>query len=387
MIDYLRRHLAARLFLSYIAIILVGLFVLVVASQFVLPSSFERHMLRMMSAPGILPVRPAWRMLTGQNPALAEIRSQLFVDYRAGFNDALIIAGTVALMVALILSFYLSRGVTGPVQAMSLASERIAAGHYEERVHVTGQDELSRLATRFNEMAGRLDEVESMRRRLLADISHELRTPLTSIQGSLEGLMDGVLPASTETYQQIHSEAQRLNRLVNDLQELSRVEARAFQLERGSVDVAGLITTVLKRLSPMAASRRVQLTVASLQELPSLYADEDRLLQVLSNITSNAINYTPAGGNITLSARRVANDVEIEVTDTGAGIAPEHLPRIFDRFYRIDKSRSRQAGGSGIGLTIARALVEAHGGRIWAQSLGEGKGSTFVVVLPLNADS
>jgi two-component system sensor histidine kinase BaeS len=387
MIDYLRRHLAARLFLSYIAIILVGLFVLVVASQFVLPSSFERHMLRMMSAPGILPVRPAWRMLTGQNPALAEIRSQLFVDYRAGFNDALIIAGTVALMVALILSFYLSRGVTGPVQAMSLASERIAAGHYEERVHVTGQDELSRLATRFNEMAGRLDEVESMRRRLLADISHELRTPLTSIQGSLEGLMDGVLPASTETYQQIHSEAQRLNRLVNDLQELSRVEARAFQLERGSVDVAGLITTVLKRLSPMAASRRVQLTVASLQELPSLYADEDRLLQVLSNITSNAINYTPAGGNITLSARRVANDVEIEVTDKGAGIAPEHLPRIFDRFYRIDKSRSRQAGGSGIGLTIARALVEAHGGRIWAQSLGEGKGSTFVVVLPLNADS
>ena len=224
MFDYIRRHLAARLFLSYSAVILVGLFVLVAASQLTLRSSFNRHMLRMMGAPGILPVGQALRMMVGPGLGLAQARAQLFIDYRAGFNDALIVAGGAALVAAMILSLYLSRGVTGPVKAISLASERIAAGQYQERVHIDGQDELSQLAEAFNEMAHRLDEVESMRRTLIADISHELRTPLTSIQGSLEGLMDGVLPPTPETYRQIRAESQRLNRLVDDLQELSRVE-------------------------------------------------------------------------------------------------------------------------------------------------------------------
>lgn len=383
MLNYFRRHLAARLFLSYLAIILVGLAVLIAASQFALPSSFDRHMLRMMGAPGILPVGPGWHMMGGPNPGVFEARAQLFIDYRAGFNDALFVAGGVALIVALILSFYLSRGVTGPVKAMSAASERIAAGQYQERVHVAGQDELSQLAARFNEMAGKLDEVEGMRRRLIADVSHELRTPLTSIQGSLEGLIDGVLPATKATYEEIHSEAQRLNRLVNDLQELSRVESAAFQLERRPVDMVGLVRTVLKRLAPAAAARGVVLRPDPLPELPSIYGDEDRLLQVLSNIVSNALSYTSEGGTVTLSARRVADEVQIAIRDSGVGIAPEHLPRIFDRFYRVDESRSRQAGGSGIGLTIAHALVEAHGGRIWAESPGVEKGSTFTVALPV----
>ena len=244
MLNYIRRHLAARLFLSYFAIILVGLFVLVVASQFALRSSFDRHVLRMMGAPGLLPVRQGMRiMMAGQNLALAQTRAQLFVDYRAGFNDALMIAGGAALFAALVLSFYLSRGVTEPVKAMSLASERIAAGQYQERVRVDGEDELAQLGVRFNDMAGKLAEVESMRRRLIADVSHELRTPLTSIQGSLEGLVDGVLPGTPDTYLQIHAEAQRLNRLVNDLQELSRVESHAFELEHQPVDVEGLIRT------------------------------------------------------------------------------------------------------------------------------------------------
>ncbi len=384
MLDYIRRHLAARLFLSYLAIILVGLLVLGTASQLALRSSFNRHMLRMMGAPGILPVGQALRMMVRPDLALAEARAQLFIDYRAGFNDALIVAGGAALVAAMILSLYLSQGVTGPVKAISLASERIAAGQYQERVQVDGQDELSQLAVTFNEMARRLDEVESMRRRLIADVSHELRTPLTSIQGSLEGLVDGVLPATPETYQQIHAEAQRLNRLVDDLQELSRVESRAFELDHQPVDVSTLINTVLKRMSSVAAGRGVELRSDSIPPLPAILGDEDRLLQVLSNITANALNYTPQGGTVTLSARRVADEVHIAVHDTGVGISAEHLPRIFDRFYRIDKSRSRQGGGSGIGLTIARALVEAHAGRIWAESPGEGRGSTFTVALPFN---
>jgi histidine kinase len=382
MLDSVRSHLGAKIFLSYLAIIVVGLLVLTAGSQFALPSSFDRHMLRMM---GAMPrLTPGMGMRLGQPaPGDLDSRAQFFLDYRASFNDALKVAGAAALSAALLLSLFLSRSVTEPVQAVSRAAQRIAAGHYDERVPVRGADELSQLASRFNDMAAKLDEVESMRRRLIADVSHELRTPLTAIQGSLEGLIDGVLPASVETYEQIHTEAQRLKRLVDDLQDLSRVEAQAFELQRRPVDVPSLAHTVIKRLAPVATSRGIRLELEPLPELPRLAGDEDRLLQVLSNLTSNALQYTPAGGTVALSARRAAGEVHISVRDTGVGIAPEHMPRIFDRFYRIDTSRSRQAGGgSGIGLTIARALAEAHGGRIWVESGGQGQGSKFTVALP-----
>ena len=223
-----------------------------------------------------------------------------------------------------------------------------------------------------------------MRRRLIGDVSHELRTPLTAIKGSMEGLMDGVLPATQETYQQIHAEADRLNRLVDDLQELSRVEAHAYELDIRPVDVSALVQTVTKRLAPQAESKRISLDLDLAPDLPRVLADEDRAVQVLTNLTGNALQYTPEDGRMTIAAERMNNEVQISVRDTGIGIPPEHLPHIFDRFYRADKSRSRRAGGgSGIGLTIARALVEAHGGRIWVESAGEGQGSTFTFTLPI----
>ncbi|MEW6403902.1 MAG: ATP-binding protein [Chloroflexota bacterium] len=224
-------------------------------------------------------------------------------------------------------------------------------------------------------MAEKLNHIESMRRRLIGDVSHELRTPLTAIKGSMEALMDGVLPAANETYQQIHAEADRLNRLVDDLQELSRVEARAYELDVRSVDVSTLLRT--------AESKRITLDIQLAPDLARILADEDRAIQVLTNLTGNALQYTSEGGSITISAKRFNNEVQISVRDTGIGIPPEHLSHIFDRFYRVDKSRSRQSGGgSGIGLTIAHALVEAHGGRIWVASEGEGQGSTFTFTLP-----
>ena len=384
MIDYIRSHMAAKLFLSYLAIILVGLGVLIAASQAALPSSFERHMLRMMTSPGSVPGGQGWRMMGSPNAGAGDVRAQLFIDYRAGFNDALKIAGAAALGVALVLSLILSRGITGQLHAMSAAAERIADGRYQDRVAVSGTDELAQLASRFNDMAGKLDAVESMRRQLIADVSHELRTPLSAIQGSMEGLIDGVLPASADTYAEIHTEAQRLNRLVDDLQELSRVEAPAFELQRQPVDVSALAISAIKRLAPAAASRGIILKSELPPGLPKLLGDEDRLLQVLSNLIHNALQYTPTGGTVTLSARSLGGEMHVSVSDTGAGISSEHLPRIFDRFYRIDGSRSRQSGGgSGIGLTIARALVEAHGGRIWAESGGAGQGSTFTFALPI----
>ena len=223
-----------------------------------------------------------------------------------------------------------------------------------------------------------------MRRRLIGDVSHELRTPLTAIKGSMEGLIDGMLPATKETYQEIHVEADRLNRLVDDLQELSRVESRAYSLDVKSVDVSSLVQTVIKRLANQAESKHIGLNVQVPPHLPQVSADEDRALQVLTNLTGNALQYTPEGGQVILAAQLMGDQVQISVRDNGAGIPAEHLAHIFDRFYRVDKSRSRQAGGgSGIGLTIARALVEAQGGRIWAESAGDGQGSTFYFTLPL----
>jgi histidine kinase len=380
MIDYVRGHLGAKLFLSYLAIILVGLAVLTVAGQFALPSSFNRHMLGMMGTQG-------GGLGPGMGPGPlgaggAQLRSQLYMDYRAGFNDALLVAGLAALLVALALSFFFSRSVTSPVRTMSLASQRIADGHYDERVPVRGSDELSELASRFNRMAERLDQVETLRRQLIGDVSHELRTPLTAIQGSMEGLMDGVLPATSETFQQLQGEAERLNRLVDDLQELSRVEGRANSLRLEPVELAPLVNRVTKSLVAQAASRHVSLSVQIADDLPRALADQDRLVQVLTNLTANGLQYTPAGGTVTITAKPANRELQVSVRDTGIGIPPEHLAHVFDRFYRVDKSRSRQAGGgSGIGLTIARALMEAHGGRIWVESEGEGRGSTFSFTL------
>lgn len=378
--NYIRGHLGAKLLLSYLAIVLVGVTVLIVASQFVLPTTFNRHMagMGMMMGNG---------MMGGQAQGYgsnANAMSQLYIDFRASFNEALLYAALAAMIAAVTLSLYLSRSVVAPVSAMSLATQRIADGRYDERVQVQGKDELAELAVRFNQMAEKLDQVESMRRRLIGDVSHELRTPLTAIKGSMEGLMDGVLPATEETFQQIHAEAGRLNRLVDDLQELSRVESRAYQLDIRPLDVSSLVRTVTKRLASQAESKHITLSVELATNLPHILADEDRAVQVLTNLTGNALQYTPENSRIILSARQSNNEIQISVRDTGIGIPAEHLSHIFDRFYRVDKSRSRHAGGgSGIGLTIARAVVEAQGGRIWAESAGEGQGSVVSFTLPI----
>jgi signal transduction histidine kinase len=372
MANYFRRHLGVKILFSYLVIIVLGVTVLILASQFILPAAFNRHM-------GMMDGGMMNSMTGGQNSM-----PQLYVDFRASFNEALIYAALAATAAALALSVLFSRSVVAPVLAMSRATQRIADGRYDERLQANGEDELAQLALRFNQMAEKLNQIESMRRRLIGDVSHELRTPLTAIKGSMEGLMDGILPANDATFQQIHAEADRLNRLVDDLQELSRVEARAHQLDIRPLDVASLMRTVTKRLAPQAESKRITLDSELPSNLPQILADEDRAIQVLTNLTGNALQYTPEGGKITISAKRLNGEVQISIHDTGIGIPREHLSHIFDRFYRVDKSRSRQAGGgSGIGLTIARALVEAHSGRLWVDSAGGGQGSTFTFTLPV----
>ena len=375
MIDTIRRRLAVKLFIAFLAVILIGMIVLAVAIQFTAPTAFNRHMNGMGQGMG----QGQQGQGTGQG-----MMQDLYNEFRNGVNEALAVASVAAVIVAVGVSLALSRRVVAPLQEMTSASRRIAEGKYDERVVVKSVDELGQLGESFNQMAAELEQVESMRRQLIGDVSHELRTPLTAIKGSMEGLVDGVLPANAETYQQIHAEADRLSRLVDDLQELSRVEAHAYPLDLREADIAALVETTIKRLTPNARAKRITLTSSLPRELPRLLADEDRLGQILLNLTANSIQYTNEGGAVTISAERKNGEIQITVTDTGVGIPPEHLAHIFTRFYRVDKSRSRASGGgSGIGLTIARHLVEAHGGRIWAESAGEGKGSRFVFTLPL----
>jgi histidine kinase len=360
--------------LSFLTIILVGVVVLVAASQFILPTAFNRHMGGMMNG-------GMGMGMSGQGFGNSDTMTQLYADFRSSFNEALAYAASAATIVAVALSLLLSRSVIAPLRAMSLATQRIADGRYDERVQVRGSDELAQLAGRFNQMAHNLDEVEKMRLQLIGDVSHELRTPLTSIKGCMEGLVDGLLPAIPETFNQIHQEANRLSRLVDDLQELSRVEARAYSLDIHPAGLASLVQTTVKRLSPQANAKHIEIHPNLPADLPQVLADEDRITQVLTNLLDNAIAYTPEGGSVTIGAAQAENEIQISVADTGPGIPAEHLPHIFERFYRADKSRTRRAGGgSGIGLTIARHLVEAHGGRIWAQST-EGQGSKLTFTL------
>jgi histidine kinase len=381
MIETIRRHLGVKLFLSYLAVILVGMVVLISTNQFALPGVLNRHLGAMngMMEPG--------GMMSGQGGMQGAGRGsgfgpELYLAFRASFNEALAWSALAAVASALLVSVLLSRSVNAPVRAMMSASQRIAEGHYNERVQARGADELAQLAGRFNTMAAKLEQVETMRRQLIGDVTHELRTPLTTIKGSMEGLMDGVLPTNDETFGQIYQEADRLARLVDDLQELSRVEADAFRLDLRSASVAGLVDAALARLERQFEEKGVKLTSSLPAGLPPVQVDEDRIGQVLLNLIGNALQYTSAGGRAEVSAARRGDEIEVSVADTGLGIPAEHLPHIFDRFYRVDRSRSRRAGGgSGIGLTIAKRLVEAHGGRIWAESAGEGKGSKFTFTL------
>ena len=373
--NYIRERLSAKLFLANLAVILVGVVILAITIQLTVPVAFNSHLGMMANMDN--------GMGMGQGQGQGYGRT-LFESFRASMFQSLGYAVTASVLAALLVSWFLSRRIVAPVQTLSAASQSIAEGHYDERVQVNGADEIAQLATRFNQMATQLEQVESMRRQLIGDVTHELRTPLTSIKGYMEGLVDGVLPSTPEIFNQIHREADRLSRLVDDLQELSRVEAKAYSLDVHSVTVSSLVQTTIKRLSPQARDKRIALRSNLPADLPLLLVDEDRITQVLVNLVANAIQYTPEGGDVTISAGRQADEIHISVTDTGIGIPAEHIDNLFTRFYRVDKSRSRNAGGgSGIGLTIARHLIEAHGGRIWAESNGDGQGSTFTFSLKI----
>lgn len=376
MLAAFRRSLGLKLFAAHLVVIIVGVIVLASAAQLAAPSAFQHHMASMQ------------QMMGGSGMMGTSINEELDFNFRAGVREALGIAAGAAGIAAVVVSIFVTRQVVTPIQGMMQASQRIAAGHYEERVDVPGNlerdelDELARLALSFNQMTAQLQKTEDMRRRLIGDVAHELRTPLTTIKGTAEGLIDGVLPSDAEVFHHIYREADRLERLVHDLQELSRVEAGAYELIRQPLSIQALVDDTVKRLARQFEEKGVRLNASIPLELPLVRADEDRTMQILLNLVGNALQYTPAGGKVTISAQRERDQIAVSIHDTGIGISAEHLPHLFTRFYRVDKSRSRAGGGSGIGLTIARYLVEAHGGSIHVESSGTGQGSTFTFTLP-----
>lgn len=360
------RRLFPKLLLAFLLVITAGAVVVWATAWGLAPLAFSEHLATM----------------AGRLGRDAELVQELFAGFQQAVGGAVLLAVAASVLVAFAVAAFVARRIVEPVELMRQAARRIASGRYEERVPVQSADELGELAEQFNRMAASLQRLERLRRDLVADVAHELRTPLTGLSGSLEGLLDGVLEPTPELLARMRREVRRLERLVEDLQELSRVEAGQLSLRRRPVSVGESLEPVLARLGPQFREKGVQLVVEVPRSLPRVLADPDRIGQVLTNLLGNALQYTPAGGRVVVRAWATEGEVAVSVADTGIGIPSEHLPFVFDRFYRVDRSRSRAGGGAGIGLTIAKGLVELHGGRIWAESPGAGQGSTFTFTLP-----
>ncbi|GAA2838249.1 sensor histidine kinase [Crossiella cryophila] len=296
---------------------------------------------------------------------------------------ALLAAAGVAL-VATLGMWLVSRRVLRPVGALRAASTRLGAGDLAERVPVRGDDEIAELAGAFNRMADSLQRSEERQRRMIADIAHELRTPLANIRGYLEALKDGVLPPDRALFASLHEEALLQQRLIEDIQLLALADAGSLAYERGPVDLGEVVAATRTGFQAVATAAEVALVSTVDDPAPVVDGDPNRLRQVLGNLVSNAIRATPAGGRVTLTARIEGAEAVLTVSDTGSGIHAADLPFVFDRFWRADDARARATGGSGLGLSIAREIVTAHGGVITAESPG---GARFTVCLPRSASS
>jgi two-component system, OmpR family, sensor histidine kinase BaeS len=291
--------------------------------------------------------------------------------------QAAIGAGALSLLLGLVFARHLTR----PLRQLTAATRRMAEGDLDQKVDVTSRDEIGQLAEAFNRTSAELSRSQALRRRMTADIAHELRTPISILIGHADAIHEGVLPASSETVDLILDEALRLQRLIEDLRTLSLADAGELSIHAQPSPPDMLLREAARSFATRAEARGIDLVVEDRAGLPPAYVDPDRMDQVLRGLVDNALRHTPDGGRIVLSAGATEHAVRVTVEDSGPGFDEADLPHVFERFYRADESRHRDGGGSGLGLAIARSIVEAHGGRIWAER-GPGRGAIVHIEVP-----
>jgi two-component system phosphate regulon sensor histidine kinase PhoR len=304
-----------------------------------------------------------------------------------GIRTDIIIAGMIVLVIVVIVSTFVSHRIVSPLVHIAGVAAAIRGGNLDTRIDIASADEIGQVAHAVNEMVDRLKtdivqlrKLEQVRSQFLGNVSHELRTPIFALQGFLETLLDGAIDdpnVNKDFVEKAYSNAMRLNTLLNDLIDISRIESGEMKMSFRYFNVNDFVDSVLVDLESMAGAKDIRLTARYETDVSQqVLGDRDRLVQALSNLIDNAVKYTQRGGTVTVQTRIEGEHVRIEVADTGIGISPEHLPRIFERFYRVDKERSREAGGTGLGLAIVKHIIEAHGGKVEVRS-EVGKGSVF----------
>lgn len=361
------RRFSVRLFLSYLLVISVGSLTLLVAGSLLAASFFEGHLHQMG---GIV--------MGGMSGAMGEELRRAFAD---SVQAALLLAVAATVLAAGIAAALVGRRLLRPLEEVRRATHRLAAGDYRHRVPVPPETELAALAHDVNALAQALATTERRRIRLIDEVAHELRTPLTTIEGYMEGLIDGVLPPSEETFAAVADEAARLGRLAQDLSLLSRAEEGTIRLELQDVDLMAVAAQAAERLRPQFEDRGLELEIPAGPRLP-VRGDPGRIAQIFTNLLGNALVQTPEGGAVSIRGGMDDPSAFVDVVDTGVGIAPDELERIFDRFYRVAGGPG-EGSGRGIGLTIARGIARAHGGDLRASSAGLGQGASFRVTMPL----
>jgi signal transduction histidine kinase len=301
--------------------------------------------------------------------------------YISNTNQALLFGAVGAVSLALFLGIILSRHFLRPLSELTSAITAMRRGDLNQQVQVRTRDELGTLAQTFNDMSAQIHHANQLRQQMTADIAHDLRTPLMVISGYLEALRDGTFAPTPERFEAMNREATLLKRLVEDLRTLSLADAGELKLLRQSIQPQELLQQVRQSFEPIADEQQIALHVHADPNLPELYVDRERMVQVLANLVSNALHYTSPGGSVTLIARQEQGKVQLAVNDTGSGIPQDKLPNIFERFYRIEESRPQNQGESGLGLAIAKSIVEAHQGTIRAESqLGTGTSMTITLL-------
>ncbi len=373
------RRLSARLLLSHVLVAVIGGLATFWIAHLTAPRFFDDSVgLAQRTTgehtPGAGPAQG------GGNAGLGTLAKQQFAD---AVDKALLVGTVVGVLIAAVFGAFVAWRLLRPLAAVGVATRRIAAGDYDARVPASGVTEFDRLAADVNALGASLADTEARRVRLLGEVAHELRTPLTVIDGYVEGMIDGVLPAEPEQLGQLSDEVRRLRRLAEDLSTLSRAEEGRLSHVAARVDVGRIVADAAGRLRPQAEDAGLTLSVAGGHGL-EVDADADRLAQVVTNLVGNAIRATPSGGSVSIGVERAGGTASVRVTDTGEGLDPADLERVFERFFRVPGRRGGGADtGSGIGLTIARQIARAHGGELTASSPGRGQGATFTLTLPL----